>query len=527
MREVLKVALSVVLVGVVPGLAASPAPGSPDHRGTPAADYDGDGFQDLAVGVPYENLEGADVAGAVNVLYGTSTGLTAEGNQLWHQDSPGILGEVETGDSFGTVLAPADFDGDGFSDLAITIRDEDVGEEILAGAVAVLYGSAGGLTAEGNQLWTRDSPGVKGEASIAEGFGFSLAAGDFNADGYADLAAGTPWDHVNGELYAGSLNVLYGSASGLTAEGDQLWTQDSSGVEDVAEEDDGFASFLTSGDFNGDGLSDLAVGVGHEGLDHIEHAGAVNVLFGSTAGLSPAGDQFWHQDSPGILGEADHDEDFGWFSLSSGDFDGDGFGDLAVGLFGEEVGGDAFAGAVNVFYGSSAGLSSEGNQLWNQDSPGVESDADIVERFGYDLAAGDFDGDGFADLGIGVYGEWVRANNAGAVNVLYGSGSGLSSAGDQLWHQNVPGIASEPEEGDYFGTTVAAGDWGNGTADDLAVGAIYETIVGDFGYEGAVHVIYGRPIRGLWAAGSQFWHQDVPGIPEETEGNDFYGYYLA
>jgi disulfide bond formation protein DsbB len=524
MRRIAGAVVVALLFVLIPG-AAHPAK-RPASGGTPA-DYNGDGFGDLAVGIPYENLSGKNQAGAVNILYGTSAGLSVVGSQLWHQDVPGILDRAGPGDFFGDTLAPGDFNGDGYTDLGIGVRDEDVGSKILAGAVAVIYGSPDGLTASGNQLWHRDSPGVLGTADIADEFGYSLAAGDFDGDGFADLAAGTPSDRVSGRLYGGSLNVLYGSASGITATGNQLWSQDSADVEDQTEDDDGFASFLTTGDFNGDAISDLAVGVGHEGLGNIEHAGAVNVLYGSSEGISAAGDQIWHQDSPGILGQADHDEDFGWFSLSAGDFDADGYGDLAVGLFGEEVGGAALAGAVNVLYGSGGGLAAEGNQLWNQDSPGVESDADIVERFGYDLASGDFDGDGYVDLAVGVYGEWVRANNAGAVNVLYGSASGLSSADDQLWHQDVPGIASNPEDGDYFGTTVAAGEWGNGAEADLAIGAIYETIIGDSGYEGAVHVLYGTQSDGLSATGSQFWHQDVPGIPEQTEGNDFYGYDLA
>jgi disulfide bond formation protein DsbB len=527
MRRAIVTLSSTLLLGLLPGIPGGSAGAAPDSGGSHSADFNGDGFDDLAVGIPYESLGGKNLAGAVNILYGTAVGLSAQGSQLWHQDSPGILDRVDSGDYFGTVLAPEDFNGDGFSDLAIAVRDEDVGSQILAGAVAVLYGSPAGLAASGNQLWSRDSPGVRGSAGIADEFGYSLAAGDFNGDGFADLAAGTPSDRVNNRSYAGSFNVLYGSAAGLTATGNQLWSQDSPGVEDQVEDDDGFGSFLSSGDFNGDGVSDIAVGAGHEGLGDIDHAGAVNVLFGSAGGLLADGDQFWHQDSPGILGEADHDEDFGWFSISAGDFDGDGFADLAVGLFGEEVNGASLAGAVNVLYGSSTGLSAEGNQLWNQDSPGVESDADIVERFGYDLASGDFDGDGYCDLGVGVYGERVRANNAGAVNVLYGSATGLSSDRDQFWHQDSPGIADVPEDGDYFGTTIAAGDWGNGPEADLAVGAIYETIVGDGGYEGAVQVIYGAAAEGLIADGSQFWHQGVPGIPEQTEPNDFYGYDLA
>jgi hypothetical protein len=525
MRRIAVTSVIVFVLLPVPAGSAKLAQG-PASGGAPA-DYNGDGFGDLAVGIPYENLSGKNQAGAVNILYGTSAGLSAAGSRLWHQDVAGIVDRAGAGDFFGDILAPGDFNGDGFTDLGIGVPDEDVGSQILAGAVAVLYGSPDGLNASGNQLWTRDSPDIRGRADIADQFGSSLAAGDLNGDGFDDLAAGTPWDGVSGKLYAGSVNVLYGSASGITAAGNQLWSQSSEDVEDRPEDDDGFASYLITGDFDGDGISDLAVGVGHEGLGDIDHAGAVNVLYGSPAGLSAAGDQFWHQDSPGILGRADHDEDFGWFSLSAGDFDADGFDDLGVGLFGEEVGGDAFAGAVNVIYGSAEGLTDEGNQLWNQDSPGVESEADIVERFGYDLASGDFDGDGYSDLAVGVYGERVRVNDAGAVNVLYGSTAGLSSAGDQLWHQGVPGIASNPEDGDRFGTTVAAGEWGNGPQSDLAIGAIYETITGDFGYEGAVHALYGTPGDGLSAAGSQFWHQDVPGVPEQTEGNDFYGYDLA
>jgi hypothetical protein len=527
-HRLMNLAMAVLAMAFLPALSAEAAPASPDSGGTSVADYNGDGYGDLAVGIPYENLSGKYAAGAVNVLYGTATGLSAAGTRLWHQDSPGILGRVEIGDYFGYTLAPGDFDGDGFSDLAITVRDQDVGGQIGAGAVAVLYGSADGLAAAGNQLWTRDSPGVLGRSEIGDEFGYSLAAGDFNGDGLDDLAAGTPSDRVNGKLYAGSFNVLYGSSDGITATGNQLWTQDSPGVADAAEDGDGFASYLTSADFDGDQIADLAVGVGHEGLEGIEHAGAVNILFGATAGLTATGSQFWNQDSPGILGQADDDEDFGWFSLSAADFDADGVADLAVGLFGEDVGGDPLAGAVNVIYGSKAGLSADGDQLWTQDSPGVASEADLVERFGYDLGAGDFDGDGYFDLAIGVYGERIRAkNDSGAVNILYGSAGGLTATGNQFWNQDSPGIADVPEEGDSFGNTVAVGDWGNGSEADLAVAAIYEAIGGDGGYNGAVHVIYGTAGGGLSAKGSQFWHQDVPGIPEHTEPNDFYGNDLA
>ena len=122
-------------------LVASPitsaAPGSPRSGEAPLsgpqADYNGDGFADLAVGIPYETVSGKSTAGAVNVLYGTAGGLTVTGTQLWHQDSPGVRNQVSTGDYFGDPIAPADFNGDGFSDLAIGVPDETVRGKIDPG----------------------------------------------------------------------------------------------------------------------------------------------------------------------------------------------------------------------------------------------------------------------------------------------------------------------------------------------------------------------------------------------------------
>lgn len=492
-----------------------------------SADYNGDGFADLAVGTPFETVSGEVLAGAVNVLYGTANGLSAERSQLWHQDRSGILDQVEEGDIFGHSLAPADYNGDGYTDLAIGARGEDAGGKILAGAVNVLYGSASGLSAAGNQFWHRDSPGILGEASIREEFAFSMTAGDFNGDGFADLAAGTPLSQVGSHSYAGNASVLYGSPQGLSANRNQLWTQDVPEVEEEVEHDDGFASFLVAGDFDGDGRSDLAVGVGHESVGHLEHAGAVNLLYGSSKGLSAARDQLWHQDSPGIEGEAEHEDAFGWFGMTAGDFNGDGIEDLAVGVPEEQVRFELHAGSMNVLYGSKAGLSADGNQLWNQASAGVESEPRLLDRFGYDLASGDFNGDGYFDVAVGVLGERVSVNSAGAVNVLYGGPSGLSAAGNQFWNQDSPGIADYPEDGDYFSWTVAAADWGAGSQTDLAIATPYEGIVGDDGFEGAVHVLYGSPGSGLSSSGSQFWHQGVPGIKGDLEFNDFFGLELS
>ena len=165
----------------------------------PYADFNGDGYADLAVGVPGEDVNGVKYAGGVNVLYGSSRGLTTTGNQLWTQDSPGVKDAAEEFDRFGSALAIGDFNGDGYADLAVGVPGEDVGRVAYAGAVNVLYGSPSGLTAEGDQFWHQDSPGVKDTAEVGDGFGGALATRGFNGEerksagwgGCVDLGGGS------------------------------------------------------------------------------------------------------------------------------------------------------------------------------------------------------------------------------------------------------------------------------------------------------------------------------------------------
>jgi hypothetical protein len=65
----------------------------------------GDGYADLAVGVPSEDVGGAADAGGVNVLHGSSGGLSTTGSQWFDQNTSGVVGSAEAGDEFGHVLA--------------------------------------------------------------------------------------------------------------------------------------------------------------------------------------------------------------------------------------------------------------------------------------------------------------------------------------------------------------------------------------------------------------------------------------
>ena len=99
---VLTVALAMLWAAAWP-VVGSVAQPSPTDR-TDRVDFNGDGFDDLAIGAPAEDVGATTDAGAVNVQYGSATGLPGPGGQLFTQDSPGVGGTAESGDGFGSAL---------------------------------------------------------------------------------------------------------------------------------------------------------------------------------------------------------------------------------------------------------------------------------------------------------------------------------------------------------------------------------------------------------------------------------------
>jgi hypothetical protein len=418
-----------------------------DHLGSGLAtgDFDQDGFADLAIGVPGEDIGTIGSAGAVIALYGSVAGLTTSGAQLLTQAG----GATELNDAFGAALAAGDFNHDGFADLAAGLG-EDVGSVADAGAVSMLLGSSGGLTTVGGRLFTQ----VGGAVEVEDFFGGTLAAGDFDHDGFADLAAGARFEDVGSVIDAGAVSVLYGSPTGLTRAGGRLFTQ----VGGAAEVQDFFGDAVAAGDFDQDGFADLTVGAPGEDVASAFDAGAVSVLFGSSAGVTRAGGRLFTQ----VASPVEAGDGFGT-ALAAGDFDQDGFADLAAGAAGEGGG----PGAVSVLFGSSVGLTRVGGQLFTQ----VGGAAEGIDRFGASLAAADFDQDGFTDLAAGAPFETLGSiAEAGAVSVIYGSGGGLTRVGGQLFTQNSPGLASSAEALDNFGLTLAAGVLGPGAASAVPSG---------------------------------------------------------
>ena len=218
---------------------------------------------------------------------------------------------AEESDSFGSALAGGDFNNDSCADLAIGAPFEDIGSVLDAGAINVLSGSAARLTATGNQQFFQGNGGVIGVAEDGDAFGFALAGGDFNTNGFDDLAIGAISEDIGAIQDAGSVNVLYGSAARLTATGNQQFFQGSGGLVGSAEEGDFVGAALSTGDYDNDSFADLAIGAPFEDIGTILDAGAINVLYGSASTLTTTGAQQFFQGSGGVAGTREEGDTFG------------------------------------------------------------------------------------------------------------------------------------------------------------------------------------------------------------------------
>lgn len=234
-----------------------------------AGDVTGDGTTDLLV-MGQEEISGG--YRTRSVLYkGSAGGLTA--------------GSKVAGGYAATI---ADVDKDGYGDIVtgnFMEKSTDEPNGGLGGAITVTYGAAGGLSTRTPVRITQDTAGVPGTAEKNDAFGWSLAAGDTNGDGYPDIAAGVANEDLSGKADAGSVVVLRGSASGLTGSGSKSFSQDTSGVPGTAEKYDQFGHSVFLTDAGQDGRAELIAGARAEN----DGAGAVWVLRGSSTGITATG----------------------------------------------------------------------------------------------------------------------------------------------------------------------------------------------------------------------------------------------
>lgn len=397
------------------GLFGAPEAGDRFGASVARGDFNNDGWTDIAIGAPGEGLGPRDNAGMVTILFGASSGFSAQRSTYLHQDVPGVPGVGEAGDRFGEALAVVDYDGDFVDDLVVGVPGEGIGPLDDAGLVHVFYGSSAGLAGVGSEVITQGTPGIFGAVEAGDEFGAALAGR------LSYLVIGSPGEDIGAVEDAGLIHYL----DGLTYTSSPVWN--SGGAAYPPEPGGRFGSVLEMTD------NHLIVGMPLADVSGVVDAGRMFT--------------FWRPPGTVTLGHADHFEQSGLdfaiieqtvesndhfgASLSAREFSDGTF--LLIGVPGE----DANRGYVHLVKLEGSFRSEDWN-FWSQDAIGFTGEPG--DRFGESVTFG--------------YRGSIVATAPGEDD---GAGALFVTAGAPEWarfNQGSGGLEGAPEPGDGFGGTV-------------------------------------------------------------------------
>ena len=427
------------------------------NQATTAGDVNSDGCSDIIVGAYQYEDESITCEGAAFAYYGSPNGFSAPGtpsNANWMVKGNQPL--VFMGTAVGTA---GDVNGDGYSDVIVSAPDYDH-PEYGEGMVFVYHGGASGLST--TAAWT-----VETNIEDAE-FGNSVGtAGDVNGDGYSDVIISS-YSDVSGPAKILSALVYYGSATGIKGPdtaGTADWSMD--GVE---------ATVGTAGDVNGDGYSDIIIGVHLYSNGTVFSEGAAFVFHGSANGVNNGvngtrTNAAWMAES--LQGGA-----YLGNSGTAGDVNGDGYADVIIGAY-KYDNGQTDEGGAFVYYGSTNGVNNDVTGTPTNAAWSAESDQ-AGAGFGWGVGtAGDVNGDGFSDIIVGAYDYDNGQTDEGKAYVYHGEAAkGLATGAGWTVVNN--------HRGSFFGYSLGtAGDVNGDGYADILVSAGGETLLG------SVYVHYG------------------------------------